>query len=126
MEEIFDQADVVSLHLPLTQISRQMVDDEWIDNFKNPFYFVNVAQNGIASLAAINKALESKKKLGACLDVLENEKLATLTNAQAETFEQLIAKPNVLFSPHVAGWTHESYRRINEVLVEKIEKLALF
>jgi D-3-phosphoglycerate dehydrogenase / 2-oxoglutarate reductase len=126
MSRIFEEAEIVSLHLPLTDISRQMVDDEWIESFKNAFYLVNAARGEIVSLEALNRGLESKKVLGACLDVLENEKLLNLTDAQQKTFEQLTSHQNVIFSPHVAGWTHESYVRINEVLVEKIKNMALF
>jgi D-3-phosphoglycerate dehydrogenase len=65
--------------------------------------------------------LQSGAVRGAVLDVLDNEKLATLTPAQQATFDYLRAAPNVLLSPHIGGWTHQSYQRINEVLVAKIE-----
>jgi D-3-phosphoglycerate dehydrogenase len=74
----------------------------------------------IVDLAAVQAGLASGRVRGACLDVLENEKLETLTPAQRATFTALAASERVLFSPHVAGWTYESYERINRVLVEKI------
>jgi D-3-phosphoglycerate dehydrogenase / 2-oxoglutarate reductase len=125
LETIFEEADILSLHLPLTEVSRNLINADFIARFKKPFYLINAARGEIADLGAIANALDSKKILGACLDVLENEKLENLTPYQNEIFERLSKKENVLFSPHVAGWTTESYIRINEVLVEKIKNLNL-
>jgi D-3-phosphoglycerate dehydrogenase len=67
------------------------------------------------------KGLQSGKILGACLDVLENEKLAKLTAEQQADFNYLASGDQVVLTPHIAGWTHESYVRINEVLVRQIK-----
>lgn len=123
MEEIFSQADLVSLHIPLTAETRHMVNDEWIARFAKPFYFVNIARGEIASLSAIVRGLESGKIRGACLDVLENEKLQKLTPEQQAAFDYLRQSERVVLTPHVAGWTHESYVRINEVLVQQLQEL---
>jgi len=125
LKSIFENADVLSLHTPLTPLSKNMVDKAFLDSFKKPFYLVNTARGPVASFASLRYGIESGILLGACLDVLENEKLQTLTEAQTIDFDFLAAQPNVLFSPHVGGWTHESYKRINEVLVAKI-KTAYF
>ncbi len=125
MEKIFEETDILSLHLPLTDVSRNLVNADFIRKFKKPFYFINVARGEITNLEAIADALDSKQILGACLDVLENEKLDKLNAYQNEIFLRLSSNQNVLFSPHVAGWTVESYIRINEVLVEKIKNLKI-
>jgi D-3-phosphoglycerate dehydrogenase len=123
MQDIFDKADILSLHIPLTKETFQLVNSEFLNSFANDIYLANVSRGEVAVLEAIMEGLNSGKIKGACLDVLENEKLSQLTLAQKETFEQLIKSDKVIFSPHIAGWTHESYVRINEVLIEKIQKL---
>ncbi|WP_262709276.1 NAD(P)-dependent oxidoreductase [Emticicia agri] len=123
MKEIFDKADILSLHIPLTKETFQLVNSNFLNSFANDIYFVNASRGEVVVLEAIVEGLNSGKIKGACLDVLENEKLSQLNQKQKETFDQLIKSDKVIFSPHIAGWTHESYVRINEVLIEKIEKL---
>ncbi|MDO1447633.1 2-hydroxyacid dehydrogenase [Rhodocytophaga aerolata] len=122
MEQIFEQADVLSLHIPLTPETLKLVNTEFINRFRKNIFIINTARGEIISLPDLAKAVEAGKVRGACLDVLENEKLQTLTDVQEQAFSFLSGVQNVIFSPHVAGWTHESYVRINEVLVEKIAR----
>lgn len=123
MEEIFDQADVLSLHIPLTEQTRMLVDETYLNRFQKNIYLINTARGEVLSLPALQAALQSGKVLGACLDVLENEKIGKLTPEQQHTFDALTQSDRVIFTPHIAGWTHESYQRINEVLAEKISRL---
>lgn len=123
LSQIRAEADVLSLHVPLTDETRMMVNDDFIDRFAKPFYLVNIARGEIVSLSAVVRGLESRKLRGACLDVLENEKLAKLTPDQQAAFDYLRQSSQVVLTPHVAGWTHESYVRINEVLVKQIQAL---
>ncbi|QHT69871.1 phosphoglycerate dehydrogenase [Rhodocytophaga rosea] len=120
MQEIFEQADVLSLHIPLTPETHALVNADFLNKFKKDIYLINTARGEIIPFRSVAEELKSGKIKGACLDVLENEKLQTLTPIQAESFEYLRQSNQVIFSPHVAGWTHESYVRINEVLVAKI------
>lgn len=121
MQDIFDKADILSLHIPLTKETFQLVNSEFLDSFANSIYFVNASRGEVAVLDAVLEGLNSGKIRGACLDVLENEKLSQLSPTQKETFDELTKSDKVIFSPHIAGWTHESYVRINEVLIEKIQ-----
>lgn len=120
LEQIMAEADVLSLHIPLTDETRMMINDDFIDRFGKPFYLINAARGEIVSLSAVVRGLESGKVRGACLDVLENEKLAKLTPEQQASFDYLKQSDRVILTPHIAGWTHESYVRINEVLVEQL------
>lgn len=120
MQQLFEQADVLSLHIPLTEETSYLVREDFISQFQKPFYLINCSRGEIVQLAAVLQGLQSGKVLGACLDVLENEKLHQLPAGPDEVFDSLIQLPNVIFTPHVAGWTHESYVRINEVLVQQI------
>jgi D-3-phosphoglycerate dehydrogenase len=121
MEQITEQADVLSLHVPLTYETKFLVDDAFIAGFKKPFYLLNLSRGETASLSSIASALASGKIKGACLDVLENEKLSKLTAEQQQAFDYIISCDNVVLTPHIGGWTHESYDRINEVLVRQIK-----
>ena len=120
MDRICAEADVLSLHIPLTDETRLMVDDDFFNRFRKPLFFVNAARGEIVRLSAVLKGLEDGKIRGAALDLLENEKFATLTEDQKEVLNKLSARDDVLFTPHVGGWTFESYVRINEVLTSKL------
>lgn len=124
LEQIRQEAEVLSLHVPLTDETRGWVNADFFNRFKHNLWFINTARGEIAPFSGVRAALQSGKLRGACLDVLEQEKLDRLTEKQAADFEWLAAQPNVIFSPHVAGWTHESYVRINRVLVEKLVRLT--
>jgi D-3-phosphoglycerate dehydrogenase len=122
MEEIVRQSDVLSLHIPLTAETRQMVNDEYFFHFRKPIFFINTARGEIASIRAILNAINDGKILGAGLDVLQTEKFPAL--AEQDWYNDLIASEKVLLSPHVGGWTFDSYRKISEVLAEKLKNMA--
>jgi D-3-phosphoglycerate dehydrogenase len=125
METIFNQAEILSLHIPLTDETRMLVDIDYFKKFKNPIILINTARGEIVPLAAVDKALIEGYLRGAALDVLENEKLDKLTASQNEAFNSLREKSNVIFTPHIAGWTFESHVKINVALVQKISALQL-
>lgn len=121
VEQIMEEADILSLHIPLTDETKFLVDDAFVAGFKKPFYLMNLSRGETARLSSIASGLQSGKIKGACLDVLENEKLAKLSAEQQQAFDYISAQDNVVLTPHIGGWTHESYNRINEVLVRQIK-----
>jgi D-3-phosphoglycerate dehydrogenase len=123
LAQIQAEADIFSLHIPLTAQNKQMFTPDFFAHFQKDIFLLNTARGELIDLELIKQNIQSKKFKGACLDVLENEKLATMTVPQKEAFTYLQNCDNVIFTPHVAGWTEESYVRINEVLVEKIKKI---
>ena len=123
MEEIVKHSDVLSLHIPLTTETRQMVNEEYLYHFKKNIFFINTARGEIVSTQAVLNAIKSGKILGAGLDVLEAEKFPNL--GSQPWYNELKASPNVLLSPHIGGWTVDSYRKISEVLADKLEKLYI-
>jgi D-3-phosphoglycerate dehydrogenase / 2-oxoglutarate reductase len=125
IEEIFEETNLLSIHVPLTDETRMMVNDDFLSKFKKNIFLVNTSRGEVASTTSILKGLQSGKIRGACLDVLENEKLSMLTPEQEEVYTQLFHMKNVVLTPHIAGWTVESYRKINEVLVEKIREMIV-
>lgn len=120
MSQIFKEADILSLHIPLTAETNKMVNTEFINNFDKNIYFCNVARGELVVLDDLKNGLESGKIRGACLDVLENEKINRLNAEQKDTLDYLANSNKVILTPHIAGWTKESYKRINEVLKDKI------
>ncbi len=123
LEDLFEQTDILSLHIPLTSQSQGWINEAFFNRFRKNIYLINTARGEIVPLPDLVKVLENGKVLGACLDVLENEKLTALTPAQQVAFNYLTESDKILFTPHVAGWTHESYYRINQVLADKIAAL---
>jgi D-3-phosphoglycerate dehydrogenase / 2-oxoglutarate reductase len=124
-QTILEESDVVCMHVPLTSKTRNFFTLEVINQFKKPFYLINTARGEIITFETLNRALDLGILKGAVLDVLENEKFNTYTPEQKEQFEKLASRENVIFSPHIAGWTHQSYQKINEVLVRKIKNAFL-
>ncbi len=121
VDQITAEADILSLHVPLTDYTRHWINDEFVAQMAKPFFLVNASRGEVVALDAVVTGLQSGKIRGACLDVLENEKLKTLTPAQQSTFDYLRQSDQVVLTPHIAGWTHESYVRINEVLVRQLK-----
>lgn len=123
LKTLQEMADVLSLHTPWTPLTDKMVDTNFINSFKKPFWFINTARGKSVVTGDLVLALKKGKILGAGLDVLEYEKLSfeTLFNAEMpEEFSALLKMDNVLLSPHIAGWTAESKIKLAEVIVEKI------
>ena len=118
MEEIVKHSDVLSLHVPLTKETEALVSEEYLFHFKKPIFFINTSRGKTAQVRAVLNAIKQGKILGAALDVLEVEKFPAL--AEQEWFEELTQSGKVLLTPHVAGWTFESYRKISEVMGEKL------
>ena len=125
LEEIYEQADVLSLHLPLTSETQYMIDYNFLSSFKKPYWFINTSRGKVLRTADMLRALEEGKIKGSALDVLENEKLSSYTEAEQQLYNRIAAKPNIILTPHIAGWTHESKRKIAETLLQKIRALAL-
>lgn len=123
LEQLQNEADIVSFHIPLTAENRALVDETYIDRFRKDIFLINTARGEILPLDVLRNGLESGKIRAAALDVLENEKLNQLSSKQQQNFDYLVGSSQVILSPHVAGWTHESYQKINQVLVSKLSNV---
>jgi D-3-phosphoglycerate dehydrogenase len=126
LQELQQQADVLSLHTPQTKSTIGMIDKAFIDAFSKTFYLINTARGKSVVTEELVAALKSKKILGAGLDVLEYEKgsfESLFRNSEIPTaFAALLEMDNVLLSPHVAGWTVESKYQLADVIANKIIK----
>ena len=122
METINKEADIISLHVPLTDETTYLVDDNFIKRFVKNFYLINTARGKCVNTKNLVKALENKKIKGACLDVLEYEKTSfenLSKDGLTSDMQYLMNAKNTILSPHVAGWTVESNVKIAEVLLNK-------
>jgi D-3-phosphoglycerate dehydrogenase len=121
LAELQARAEILSLHIPYSEANHQVINEAFLAAFAHRIWVMNTARGEIVDQAALVARLRGGQVRGAALDVLDNEKLATLTPAQQASFDYLCTAPNVVLSPHIGGWTHQSYQRINEVLVSKIQ-----
>lgn len=122
METIFKEADIISFHLPLTEETKGLVDKAYLDQFSKPIIVLNSSRGGVVNLNDLLRAIEGKTVIGAGLDVFENENPSTFSSEEEVLYEDLYLLDNVILSPHVAGWTHESKFRLARILLEKILK----
>ncbi len=128
LKELQENAEVLSLHTPLTSLTKNMINSDFINQFKNPFWLINTARGKSVVTKHLVSALKSGAILGAGLDVLEYEKssfenLFSDEHALPEAFQYLIEADNVLLSPHIAGWTIESKEKLAQVIVDKIKQV---
>jgi D-3-phosphoglycerate dehydrogenase / 2-oxoglutarate reductase len=125
LEEVYDQADIVSFHIPLTAETKFYVNDSFIGKFRKNIIILNTARGEIIPLESLVKNLKSGKIIATGLDVLENERMDALSPHQKNLMNEISAMDQVILTPHVAGWTVESYIKISETLGRKILGLKL-
>ena len=131
LSEIQEKADVLSLHTPQTELTKNMINTTFIDGFKKNFWLINTARGSSVVTIDLVKALKSGKILGAGLDVLEYEKssfenlfkkdVTSSTVEMPKAFKYLIRSKNVILSPHIAGWTIESNQKLAQTIIDKIK-----
>ena len=120
MEAIFQEADILSFHLPLTSEVVHLADDAYLSKFRKPLILINTARGKIIPTQTLLNGLESGKLIGVCLDVFENEKPPTFGAKEQQLYEQLYRFSNSILSPHVAGWTVESKEKLAAILLQKV------
>lgn len=121
LEELQEKVNILSLHIPLTEETHYLIDENFISNMKENFFFINTSRGKNVKTSALVKALESGKVKGACLDVLEYEK-SSFENLEIknEDLKYLLNSDKVIVTPHIAGWTNESKIKLAQVIVDKI------
>ena len=121
--DIYNNANIISLHIPLTAETRYMVNHSFISNFKKEIYVINTARGKVIKTDDLVANIKDGKVLGACLDVIEYEGISfeqLIDEQLPESWQYLISSDKVLLSPHIAGWSFESYQKISEVLALKV------
>jgi D-3-phosphoglycerate dehydrogenase len=126
MEEIYEKADIISIHVPLTKETEYLINETFIKSFKKNIYIINTSRGKCLNTEDLVKNLKNKKVLGACLDVLEYESVSfeqVESDNIPEPMKYILSSENVIITPHIAGWTHESNFKISKFLAEKIIKV---
>ena len=126
LEQICKYADIISFHLPLSEETKQLANDDFFNGLQNKPFIINTSRGNVIDTAALINALKNRKISGAALDVLENEKLETLTLLQREQLDFLLQQDNVLITPHIAGYSKEAFFKMSEVILTKLKLLNLF
>jgi D-3-phosphoglycerate dehydrogenase len=120
LETIQQEAEVISLHLPLTLLTKHFANTRFFEQLKQQPYFISTCRGGVTSNHALLEALQQGQIKGAGLDVLENERLDSYSQAEKANLEALIALPNFILTPHIAGYSHEAYFKMSKILLEKL------
>ena len=126
LDDLKKQADVISLHVPQTTETLYMINDDFIKGCSKSFILINTARGKCVKTKDLINHLENSKLLGVALDVLEYEKTSFEDVDINETFSKLIDFPNVIITPHIAGWSHESKIKLAQIILDKIKKTFTF
>ncbi len=125
LNQICKYADVISFHVPLSKETKAMANESFFNKLKNKPFIINTSRGNVIDTTALINALKEDKISGVALDVLENEKLETLSLLQKQQLNILLADERVLITPHIAGYSHEAFFKMSEVIVNKLRKLCL-
>ncbi len=125
LNQICKYADVISFHVPLSEETKFMADEAFFDKLENYPFLINTSRGNVIETTALINALKAGRIKGVALDVIENEKLETLTALQKEQFEWLTSHEKVLITPHIAGYSNEAFLKMSEVLIHKLEALKM-
>ncbi len=124
MQNLFKEANIVSFHVPLTAETQHLGNSGFFDKFHQPIVVLNLSRGKVVNTLDLVDGLKSGKVIAAALDVLENEHLESLTKEEKMVFDYLTHSNQIILTPHIGGWTRESYKKISAVLLHKIRELA--
>jgi D-3-phosphoglycerate dehydrogenase / 2-oxoglutarate reductase len=125
LDRIYEEADIVSFHVPLAADTIYYFDESFVRSMRRPFILINTSRGNVVDTNAVKVGMERGKILGACLDVVEEEPLTAMSPMLRTTFSELATMPNVVLTPHIAGYTHEALYKMSKILLEKLLAIAI-
>ena len=120
-EQICKYADVISFHVPLNDETRHMAGKAFFNSLEKQPFFINTSRGKVTDTAQLINAVQNGKIAGAGLDVLENEVFSTYTNLENDQLDWLLLQPNVIITPHIAGYSNEAFYKMSEIILQKLE-----
>ena len=125
LKKLRDESQIISLHVPYNLSTKKMINKDFINKMKNPFWLINTSRGNTINTDDVIESLKSKKILGAGLDVLEYESSSfeSIFKNNNPSLNYLLNAENVILSPHIAGWTYESHKKLAKVILDKIKNL---
>lgn len=120
LNHVCKYSEIISLHLPLNIETKHMADDNFFNSLERKPWFINTCRGKVMKTSALINALIKNKISGAALDVLENEKFETYSAEENAQLDWLLKQPNVVITPHIAGYSHEAFYKMSKVLIEKL------
>jgi D-3-phosphoglycerate dehydrogenase len=120
LEQVWRYADVISFHIPLTDETFHLANHDFFQSLKQKPWILNTSRGQIVNTQDLKEAIINGAIAGAGLDVLENEKLSSFTAEEKILFYWLLDQPNVVITPHIAGYSHEAFLKMSEVLLQKL------
>ena len=121
LEQLCRYAEVISFHVPLTALTMHMANDDFFSSLKQRPFIINTSRGGVIETSSLIKAIGEDLIRGAALDVLENEKIGSLTSIEQSNLDFLCAQDNVLITPHIAGYSHEAFYKMSRILLQKLD-----
>ena len=125
LKKLRDESQIISLHVPYNLSTKKMINKDFINKMKNAFWLINTSRGNVINTDDVIESLKSKKILGAGLDVLEYESSSfeSIFKNNNPSLNYLLNAENVILSPHIAGWTYESHKKLAKVILDKITNL---
>jgi D-3-phosphoglycerate dehydrogenase len=120
LDQVCRYADVISFHVPLSDETFHLANEQFFSSLKQQPYIINTSRGKVVDPVALVAAIKNKSVAGAALDVLENEKLDSYSDAEKQRLDWLLSQPNVIITPHIAGYSEEAFYKMAEVLIEKL------